>query len=1215
MKLRALLSSCLLSTTAIQAATFTVNIATDELHTPSGSTRSLREALRDAAATPGDDLIVFAPALSGATLVLGGELDFNDTSGRVAIDASSLRDGLVLDAGPASNRALTVQAGRRLTVAGLAFRGGGGTGGAVVGAGGAVDNLGSLALVNCSFTSNTATGAGGAIRNAATGSLDARGCAFSGNEAGFGGAVANFGTASFVNCTFFGNSATSAGGALDNNPGRPLSLTHCTVSGNRAPEGGAIANLGTLSLANSIVGGNQLTAPGTGPDILNEEGATVAHAGVNLVQTPVAGSGSVGGTGSVTLAHPRLAPFTHHGGPTATCALLPGSPALDAALDLAPAVAIDQRGLPRGREGNGAGAARPDIGAYEAQVVPVSLGFNFSGEAPRNLLPGEWAGAPAFAQSRWNNLRTADAGSRNGSAPNADGRSDSNGTTHPGLLLGWEAPNTWTLDDAPPTTANAKLMAGYLDANAAGDGRAATNLFTRSAQPFFAVSGLPPAITRGGYRVVVYSDGDTTEGRVGEYWLTSNRRADPGNVSGEEEISPHFFLRDSANFTGTWVRLPDTATSLAEAADANHLVFGHRTEPGFILRTEERAFRATISAVQAVRNEVLVVTTALDENDPPGTLGTGISLREALRDAPDGGGVVFDPDVFTGDVDTIALGSEIHLARSVTLDAGGLSVRLRLNAGPGSSRHFTVAQGRSVQLLDLTLVNGDGTGGNVVGAGGAIDNAGTLTAVRCTFSGNRATGAGGAIRNAAAGHLSLIQSTLNGNSASFGGAVANFGLFTARHCTFNGNTATNGGGALDNNPAAIARLTHVTLANNTAANGGGFDNLGQLTLAYSIIGPNSIQAGGSGRDGLNETQATLTLAGTSLIGTALAGSGSTAGTGTLQIAAPRLAPLADNGGATRTRALQPASPARNAAVGSPAVADQRGFPILNLPDLGAHESQVDAPAAAATLEDIALDVPFTAGQAGAFTATFEPPGLVQDATITSHPPLPTGENRRLRITPAKDQSGTVTVTLLDPDSGSQTRFQLHVTAVNDAPSFTPGPDPSVPENSGPQRIPGWASDLHRGPADESTQTLAFLVSNDHPTLFSTPPALAADGTLTFTPAPNAHGSATLTVRLRDDGGSANGGIDTSAPKTVTLTVTPAAGPVQFSGPGISANGTLLLPFTAHAGRTYRLEQADSLDGPWADTGLAPIAGDGSTRGFVVGPARAPSRFFRLVSDL
>jgi len=53
---------------------------------------------------------------------------------------------------------------------------------------------------------------------------------------------------------------------------------------------------------------------------------------------------------------------------------------------------------------------------------------------------------------------------------------------------------------------------------------------------------------------------------------------------------------------------------------------------------------------------------------------------------------------------------------------------------------------------------------------------------------------------------------------------------------------------------------------------------------------------------------------------------------------------------------------------------------------------------------------------------------------------------------------------------------------------------------------------------ESGQTLNFIVSNDNAAMFSVQPAIAPDGTLTFTPAANANGSTTVTVQLHDGGG-------------------------------------------------------------------------------------------------
>ena len=49
------------------------------------------------------------------------------------------------------------------------------------------------------------------------------------------------------------------------------------------------------------------------------------------------------------------------------------------------------------------------------------------------------------------------------------------------------------------------------------------------------------------------------------------------------------------------------------------------------------------------------------------------------------------------------------------------------------------------------------------------------------------------------------------------------------------------------------------------------------------------------------------------------------------------------------------------------------------------------------------------------------------------------------------------------------------------------------------------------------------------------PAISPSGTLSFRP--SKEGSATVAVRLRDDGGTANGGTDTAPPHMLTITVT------------------------------------------------------------------------------
>lgn len=143
------------------------------------------------------------------------------------------------------------------------------------------------------------------------------------------------------------------------------------------------------------------------------------------------------------------------------------------------------------------------------------------------------------------------------------------------------------------------------------------------------------------------------------------------------------------------------------------------------------------------------------------------------------------------------------------------------------------------------------------------------------------------------------------------------------------------------------------------------------------------------------------------------------------------------------------------------------------------------------------------------------------------------------------------------ESATDIVVRIDVTAVNDAPSFT-GSNETVAEDSGAFSQTGWATDISEGPADESGQTTSFTItSNSNPALFSVAPALTATGTLTFTPAPNENGSATIGVRISDTGGTANGGVNQSAIQNFTITVTP-----QPDAPTIAAtfNGTSTSPF-------------------------------------------------------
>jgi hypothetical protein len=126
---------------------------------------------------------------------------------------------------------------------------------------------------------------------------------------------------------------------------------------------------------------------------------------------------------------------------------------------------------------------------------------------------------------------------------------------------------------------------------------------------------------------------------------------------------------------------------------------------------------------------------------------------------------------------------------------------------------------------------------------------------------------------------------------------------------------------------------------------------------------------------------------------------------------------------------------------------------------------------------------------------------------------------------------------LSPGSSTAT-VSVTVTCVNDAPSFDlpASPDQSAPADGGAQTVTGFATNISAGPANESGQVLTFNVSNDDNTLFSVQPAIdPATGNLTYTPS-GTPGSATVSVYLSDDGGTANGGDDTSDTQTFQITI-------------------------------------------------------------------------------
>src|SRR6266853_3624466 len=282
------------------------------------------------------------------------------------------------------------------------------------------------------------------------------------------------------------------------------------------------------------------------------------------------------------------------------------------------------------------------------------------------------------------------------------------------------------------------------------------------------------------------------------------------------------------------------------------------------------------------------------------------SLRAAIQEA----------NALAG-LDTIQLGAATYVLSGAAGDDAALSGDLDITG-------------------DLTLT-GAGTASTIIDGGGVdrvldIDPSGAgvnVTISNLTVRGGNAAGeAGGGIRNR--GTLSLNNVTLSANSSGInGGGLLNLGTLTLTNTTVSGNTAgTDGGGVY--NSGGTGTLVNVTLGDNAATAGGGISNIaGTTTLTNTLI------AGSTG----GNCSGAITSGGNNL------DSGSTcafAGAGDLSNRDPLLGVLANNGGATQTRALSAGSPAIDAGSNAACPAtDQRGaarpFPAGGNCDIGAFE--------------------------------------------------------------------------------------------------------------------------------------------------------------------------------------------------------------------------------------------------------------------------------------
>jgi CSLREA domain-containing protein len=409
--------------------------------------------------------------------------------------------------------------------------------------------------------------------------------------------------------------------------------------------------------------------------------------------------------------------------------------------------------------------------------------------------------------------------------------------------------------------------------------------------------------------------------------------------------------------------------SLREAVLAAN---AHAGSDKVVLPNHRHAYELTIPGTGeagAMDGDLDVTNNPLQVDHPGKGRATirGNGIAERIFDVFTGAPTTFDRVVITGgtnqspvfegggirsDADLVFLGSRIAGNTSVH-HGGGIGLEngagLRLIRSTVANNHTTSGDGSGIDgdtgavVIKRSRIVGNGSSSN----GGAMyffsQEASLIS--KSTIAGNQAAGQGGAIFQSTSltdPALRIVGSTLSGNHGDTGGgAISVFnGRLSLTNSTVAGNRTADLGGAIWNAGGQVT-ANAITVARNVAgpAGGGLFYGSGApgFDVRNSLIALNHLGSGTRNDCAGDEAFDSL---GHNLVST-LGPAGSCQGfdqPGDLVRSQPKIGPLANNGGPTKTVALKKHSPAigkanRHTAPGR----DQRGKKRDRRPDIGAFE--------------------------------------------------------------------------------------------------------------------------------------------------------------------------------------------------------------------------------------------------------------------------------------
>ena len=809
---------------------FVVDIATDEADGDlSPGDVSLRDAIIAANANPNQSTITFDPSLDGTPIVLtltgSGEdaaaIGDLDVSTEVIIQGNG-QTNTVIDAGGAGgleDRVLHVVTGGDLTISNSTI-----TGGTIDDNGGGIylNEYASLTVMDSTVSGNNADGAGGGIYGDDNTSLSVVNSTITGNtsdNSGGGIYVGDGSTLTVTDSAVTGNAAGhNHGGGIYAEDETTVVVTGSTVTNNTAASRGGgifIGDDSTLTISNTTLSDNSAGQEGGGL-YMDDSVATIASSTISGNMTPGDDGGGIANFGTMSITDSTVFGNTSEKG---------GAIYNDGTLTITDSAI------------SGNTATELGGGIYSTSTMEIldsTIRDNSAGEKGGGLYNGDDATVT-------NSTISGNSAVESGGGIYTDGtlnlvNSTVSGNSAATLSAGIHNDSIAVLNVVNSTIA---FNTGASGVNSEGTTTINNSIVAGNPVGDLEITG---AGTFSGSNNLVQDGSDAGTGLV-------------GTINADPLLDP---LQNNGGPTETHAL--GTGSPAIDAGD-NALAVDEMSNP---LTTDQRGAGFTrienaiadIGAFEATPPDSFVVDIATDEAD--GDLSPGdVSLRDAIIAAnadPNPTTITFAPGLdgvpialtLTGEEDMAATG-DLDITTEVTIMGNGTANTI-IDAGGVSGIGERVLHVLSGDLTvdGLSITGGQALGSLGRGGGVRVETTGSLTLMDSTVSGSYAFYGGGGVSNA--GTAAIRNSTISSNSAYYygGGGVANDGALTITGSTISANSVQyyDGGGVA--NSGSLTVTSSTISGNRTDRHGAGLYNNGSLAIASSTVADNYSGDGGGG---------------------------------------------------------------------------------------------------------------------------------------------------------------------------------------------------------------------------------------------------------------------------------------------------------------------------------------------------------------------------------